>query len=93
MHKPPVGPDTRSAMKTIEVVMHTTQLVREVFFARVEPDDPLTRMTPASLDPDAVFTDSRFKLVETEHLAHLHHAVKAVAVADHTPPADDTWLH
>jgi len=93
MHKPPAGPDAHSAMKTIEVVIHTTQLVREVFFARVEPDDPLTRMTPASLDPDAVFTDSRFKLVETEHLAHLHHAVKAVAVADHTPPADDTWLH
>jgi len=69
-------------MKTIEVVMNTTQRIREVFFAYVEDDDPLTKMTPASLDPDTVFADSRFKLVETEHLAHLHIDVEAVDVSD-----------
>ena len=75
---------TLRTMKTIEVVMHTTQRIREVFFAYVEDDDPLTKMTPASLDPDAVFADSRFKLVETEHLAHLHIDVEAVDVSEYT---------
>jgi hypothetical protein len=71
-------------MKTIEVVMNTTQRIREVFLAYVEDDDPLTKMTPASLDPDAVFADSRFELVETEPIAHLHIDVEAVDVADYT---------
>lgn len=68
-------------MKTIEVVMHSTQRIREVFFAYVEDDDPLTKMTPASLDPDAVFADSRFKLVETDLLSYLHYDVEAVDVS------------
>jgi len=65
-------------MKTIEVTILTTQRVTETFFAYVEDDDPLTKETALSL------RFARFKLVETEHLAHLHIDVEAVDVADYS---------
>lgn len=69
-------------MKTIEVTMITTQRIREVFFAVVEDDDILTKATPAGLDPDTIFQDSRFTLAETEHLEHLHFDVESVDVEE-----------
>ena len=71
-------------MKTIEVTMITTQRIREVFFAVVEDDDILTQATPAGLDPDRIFQDSRFTLAETEHLEHLHFDVESVDVEDYS---------
>lgn len=71
-------------MKTIEVTMITTQRIREVFFAVVEDDDILTKATPAGLDPDTIFQDSRFTLAETEHLEHLHFDVESVDVEDYS---------
>lgn len=71
-------------MKTIEVTMITTQRIREVFFAIVEDDDILTKATPAGLDPDTIFQDSRFTLAETEHLEHLHFDVESVDVEDYS---------
>ncbi len=71
-------------MKTIEVTMITTQRIREVFFAVVEDDDILTKATPAGLDPDRIFQDSRFTLAETEHLEHLHFDVESVDVEDYS---------
>lgn len=71
-------------MKTIEVTILTTQRVTETFFAYVEDDDPLTKITPASLDPDKIFKDSRFRLAETGDPEYLHFDVKTVDVADYT---------
>ena len=62
----------------VEVLIDVTQRIQETYRAFVSPDDPLTKATPASLEADAVFTDSRFKMVESEVVNTLHTDVRAV---------------
>lgn len=69
---------TSGPVVAVEVVIDVTHRIQETYIAFVSPDDPLTKATPASLEADAVFTDSRFKMVESEVVNLLHSDVRAV---------------
>lgn len=69
---------TSGPLVAVEVLIDVTQRIQETYRAFVSPDDPLTKATPASLEADAVFTDSRFKMVESEVVNTMHSDVRAI---------------
>lgn len=71
---------TPRPLVAVEVLIDVTQRIQETYRAFVSPNDPLANATVASIDADAIFTDSRFKMVESEVVNILHTDVRAVSL-------------
>jgi len=70
---PPARP-----LVAVEVLIDVTQRIQETYRAFVSPDDPMVKLMASTSDPISIFSDSRFKMVESEYINTLHADVVSV---------------